>query len=186
MVVSYSQKRANKDKSDREKQINKAREKLNNPSVLTNRFKFLSSYANNQYRLNNELIVKMEKLEGLKGYITNTTDLTNDEIIQKYSSLWLVEKSFRMSKSDLKARPIFHTLKESIIAHLTIVFTALAISKYIEIDTNLSIAKVIRIINQVKEVIVQDKISKETTSKYTNISDEAKNLIKHTDITWVT
>ena len=50
------------------------------------------------------------QLEGFKGYITNAAKLPNDEIIKRYSELWQVEKAFRMSKSDLKARPIFHTL----------------------------------------------------------------------------
>lgn len=186
LIISYSQKRANKDRSDREKQIKKAQEKLSIPSTITSRFKFLATDKNNTYRLNNTLIEKMEKLEGLKGYVTNTDDLSNEEIIKKYSDLWQVEKAFRMSKSDLKARPIFHTVKESITAHLAIVFTALAVSRYIELKSNLSIAKVINSLNQIKEIIVKDKISKETTSKFTNFSDQVKKILSLTKLTWVT
>lgn len=91
-----------------------------------------------------------------------------------------------MSKSDLKARPIFHTVKESITAHLTIVFTALAVSRYIELKSNLSIAKVINSLNQIKEIIVKDKISEETTSKFTNSSAQVKEILSLTKLTWVT
>lgn len=78
-------------------------------------------------------------LVGLKGYISNATDLSDEEIMEQYAALWQVERSFRMSKSDLKARPIFHSLEASIKAHLLVVFTALIVSRYIEIVTKTSI-----------------------------------------------
>ena len=64
--------------------------------------------------------------------------------IDKYHDLWKVEKSFRMSKSDLAARPIFHHQRQSIEAHLTIVFTALAVSHAIQSRTGMSIAQVVK------------------------------------------
>lgn len=184
LVASYSASRATKDKSDREKQIKKAKTVLIKPQNILRRYKFLIS-KDKTYQLNQKLITKAEKLEGLKGYITNATELTNAEIINKYFSLWRVEQSFRMSKSDLKARPIFHTLKESIEAHLLIVFTALVISRYVEALTKISIQKILSILNCVKEIIVEDSVSKERTSKFTNLTPEAKNLLKTLDV-WVT
>ena len=136
--------------------------------------------------MNQELIKKSEQLEGVKGYITNAAKLTNKAIIEKYTELWTVEKAFRMSKSDLKARPIFHTLKESIEAHLLIVFTALIISRYVEMITHKSIARVVNILGLVKEVIVEDNVSKQRASKYTNFTEEAKALAKLANIDWVT
>lgn len=100
--------------------------------------------------------------------------------------LWQVEKSFRMSKSDLKARPIFHTVKESIEAHLLIVFTALVISRYVEMCSSLSIAKVVYVLGQVKEIIVEDTVTKHQASKYTNLTQEAKQLAKLAKVDWVT
>ena len=76
-------------------------------------------------------------LAGLKGYITNLaacpdgTPVTAEFVIGSYHQLWRIEKSFRMSKHDLRARPIYHHKRESIDAHLTIVFAALAISRSI-------------------------------------------------------
>ena len=51
------------------------------------------------------------------------------EVIASYHDLWQVEQSFRMSKTDLQARPIFARTRDAIEAHLTIVFTALAVSR---------------------------------------------------------
>lgn len=186
LVVSYSEKRAKKDHHDREKQIKKATKMLSKPSLVVRRYKFIESPGKGKYRLNEKLVNKAEQLEGIKGYVTNATKLTNDEIIDKYTELWMVEKSFRMSKSDLKARPIFHTLKESIEAHLLIVFTALVISRYIEMIAHRSIAKVIAILSQVKEVIVEHNVSGERASQYANLTEEAKQLAKLADIDWVT
>lgn len=56
----------------------------------------------------------------------------------------LLEKSFRMSKHDLQARPIYHRKRDSIEAHLTIVFAALAVSRWIEAQTGWSIRKFVR------------------------------------------
>ena len=82
-------------------------------------------------RLNLELIEKAKSLAGIKDYVTNL-DIPDEEIIACYHQLFQVEATFRMAKSDLKARPIYHRKKDSIEAHLTIVLAALAVSKSIE------------------------------------------------------
>ena len=68
----------------------------------------------------------------IKGYVTNLPNPTAGHVIGAYHQLWQVEKSFRMSKHDLQARPIYHRHRDSIEAHLTIVFAALAVSRWIE------------------------------------------------------
>jgi hypothetical protein len=85
-------------------------------------------------------------LVGLKGYVTNidAAAMAASEVIAKYHELWHVERSFRMSKHDLAARPIFHHLRESIEAHLTIVFTALAVAHAIQDKTGMAIANVVK------------------------------------------
>lgn len=186
LLVNYSEKRAAKDRHDREKQIKKAREILLKPQKAVRRYKFISSKGKGQFRLNQRLIEKAEKLEGIKGYITNAAKLKDEEIIGKYTELWQVEKSFRMSKSDLKARPIFHTLKQSIEAHLLIVFTALVVSRYIEDISKMSIVRIVDILSQVKEIMIEDKVSGWKTSKYTNPTEEARQLAKLAKLSWVT
>ena len=179
LVVSYSQKRANKDRSDREKQLKRAQFALNNPSVVSKRFKFLKKIENHELELNTENVAKSQLLEGLKGYLTNAVNFTDEEIIAKYSQLWQVEKSFRISKSDLKARPVFHTAKERIEAHLTIVFASLAIIRLVEKTTNRSVQKVLWLLDQVKEVVMENNVSRERISKWSEIENqETKDLLK--------
>lgn len=187
LVVSYSQKRANKDRSDREKQLKRAQFALNNPSVVSKRFKFLKKVGNHDLELNTANVTKAQFLEGLKGYLTNAINLTDEEIITKYSQLWKVEKSFRISKSDLKARPVFHTVRERIEAHLTIIFASLAIIRLVEKTTNKSVQKVLWLLDQVKEVIMENIVSREQISKYSEIDNqETKDLLKLAKFNWGT
>jgi transposase len=89
-------------------------------------------------------------LAGLKGYVTSLaacpdgTPVTAEFVIDAYHRLFQIEKSFRMSKHDLQARPIYHHQRDSIEAHLTIAFAALAVSRWIEDRTGWSIKKFVR------------------------------------------
>ena len=100
--------------------------------------------------VNRELEQKARALAGIKGYKTNlaaTPDgepVTADFVIASYHQLWNIEKSFRMSKHDLKARPVYHRKRESIDAHLSVVFAALAVTRFIEDRTGWSIKKFVR------------------------------------------
>ncbi|MFD6858165.1 IS1634 family transposase [Rhodococcus sp. NPDC060090] len=89
---------------------------------------------------------RARSLSGLKGYVTNipVSLMDSSDVIAKYHDLWRVEQSFRMSKTDLRARPIFHRTKDSIEAHLTIVFAALAISRLVQDRTGLAIGNVVK------------------------------------------
>ena len=106
--------------------------------------------------VNRELEAKARALAGLKGYITSLLpDVADAEfVIGAYHRLWHVEKSFRMSKHDLAARPIYHRLRDSIDAHLTIVFAALAIARRIEAATGWSIKKFITTTRRYREITI--------------------------------
>ena len=78
-----------------------------------------------------------------------------DFVIGAYHQLWRIEKSFRMSKHDLQARPIYHRTRDSIDAHLTIVFAALAVSHWIEAQTGWSIKKFVRTARRYRTVTIQ-------------------------------
>ena len=97
---------------------------------------------------------RAEDLAGLKGYVTNITAnvMPANEIISSYHDLWHVEQSFRMSTSDLAARPIFHRRLDSIEAHLTIVFTALAIAHDLQTRTGWSINKLVKALRPLRHV----------------------------------
>jgi transposase len=93
---------------------------------------------------------------GLKGYVTNIPSIALDGagVVAAYHQLFQVEASFRMAKTDLRARPMFHHERDSIDAHLTIVFCALAISRYLQDRTGLSIKRIIRALRPLRDVTI--------------------------------
>jgi len=169
LICQYSAKRALKDKSDRLKQIARAESAIVAPSRITNRFRFVKLKGQKAF-LNHDLLAKSEKLEGIKGYLTNTK-LPEQIIIDRYHDLWRIENSFRITKSDLEARPVFHHLNETIKAHLVIVFAGLAISKYLEIQTGMSIKRVLKIAGKVLTHKVTNTKTGETAFVETTIED---------------
>jgi len=103
------------------------------------------------------LVERARQLAGLKGYVTNLPVSTMDgaAVVEAYHDLWQVEKSFRMAKSDLRARPVFHHKRESIEAHLTIVFAALAVSRHLQDATRVSIRNIVRTLRPVRSATVR-------------------------------
>ncbi|MBP8945389.1 MAG: transposase, partial [Paludibacteraceae bacterium] len=69
--------------------------------------------------------------DGIKGYLTNTR-LSDEEVMENYKNLWQIEKAFRISKTDLCIRPIYHRIPNRIEAHICIAFTAYCILKELE------------------------------------------------------
>jgi hypothetical protein len=126
--------------------------------VKRNRFIQLSEGA---HTVNRELEAKARALAGIKGYITNLqacpdgTPITADFVISAYHQLFEIERSFRMAKSDLQARPIYHYTRDSIEAHLSIVFAALAVSRWIEARTGWSIRKFVRTARRYRTIEIQ-------------------------------
>jgi transposase len=105
--------------------------------------------------INRDLEAKARALAGWKGYTTNLTGQKAQFVIDAYHQLWRIEKSFRMSKHDLQARPIYHHKRESIEAHLSIVFAAMAVSHWIEHQTGWSIKKFVRTARRYRTVTIQ-------------------------------
>lgn len=120
-------------------------------SVKRNRFITLTGATKS---VNRDLEAKARALAGWKGYSTNLTSQTPEFVIAAYHQLWRIEKSFRMSKHDLAARPIYHHLKESIDAHLNIAFVALAVSHWIETQTGWSIRKFVQTTRRYRTVTI--------------------------------
>jgi hypothetical protein len=119
--------------------------------VKRNRFIKLTGATNS---VNRQLEAKVRALAGIKGYVTNL-DATAEFVIGAYHRLFQIEKSFRMSKHDLQARPVYHHLRDSIEAHLTVVFAALAVSRWIEAATGWSIRKFVRTARRYRTIQIQ-------------------------------
>lgn len=147
VIVSYRQERADKDGHDRDKAIQRLRKKLEKQK---NAKAYLSNYGNKKYlkiegkssiELDEEKIKNAAKWDGLKGVVSNAQDITNPEILEQYNNLWNVENAFRITKHDLKVRPVFHWKPERVKAHLAISFAAYALVKHLEYRVKLQYKK---------------------------------------------
>jgi len=137
LIVSYSDKRSRKDEHNRKrglarlhKQIGSGRmtkEHLNNRGYN----KFLKLTGEVTVEIDEDRIEQAARWDGLKGYITNT-DLLPSEIIENYGQLWRIERAFRISKTDLRIRPMYHRLRRRIEAHILVAFVAYTIYKELE------------------------------------------------------
>lgn len=185
VICTYSQLRYKKDKREFDKQIEKAKSLVARQEP-GRRAKFVkkSNKTNKPYLFDETLKQKTEQLLGIKGYCTNIPAdfLTNEQIVLYYHDLWRVEQTFRMSKSDLKARPIFHYTHDAIRAHLLICFMALMIGKYIEIKTGRSLRAVRDLLWQVQEVHLRDPNSNRERIARSPLPAELTQILKQLDL----
>lgn len=177
LVCDFSRKRYTKDRHDLKKQIKKAKELLKKPDKILKRNKFLKHKDKAAYALNRGLIKKVRLLLGIKGYYTNL-EKSNRFVVKQYHYLWNIEKSFRLSKSDLAARPIYHFKRKAIQSHILICFMALACVKYMEIKTNISIQKIIRLLKSITDARIVNTITNEEVILRSEISEEIKKFLK--------
>ncbi len=137
LIVSYSDKRAKKDAYNRERGLRRLRKRLRSGRMtkehLNNRGynKFLKLSGEVSIEIDEAMVAQAARWDGLKGYLTNT-DLSANEVIEAYGQLWHVEKAFRISKTDLRIRPMYHRLRRRIEAHVLIAFVAYTIYKELE------------------------------------------------------
>lgn len=137
LVVTYSDKRARKDEYNRERGLRKLRQQIKTGKLtkehINNRGynKFLALRGEIKVEVNEKKIEEDKQWDGLKGYVTNTRLLAK-KVVANYGHLWQIEKAFRISKTDLRVRPIFHQLERRIAAHICITFVAYTIYKELE------------------------------------------------------
>jgi transposase len=210
LVVTHSKKRARKDKADREKGIEKLRRKLEKEksvkSQLSNQgFKKYLQLEDNSNKadktkkscdlsivLNEDKILEDAVWDGLKGLIVNGSSiLTNDEILTQYNNLWQVEESFRITKHDLKIRPVYHWKPSRVKAHIAISFTTLLITRHLEHRVRLQYKKlsprVIRdLLLNIQTSIVYDKTKKIKYAIPSKIKLDTKKIYKLMDISYST
>jgi transposase len=172
IIISYSVKRAKKDKADRDKSILKLQQKLkrsNNPKDLISNYGYQKYITiNNRKEINFEInqrkIIESQKWDGLHGVITNNLTLTAIEAVSQYKGLWQIEDSFRLAKTNLKIRPVYHFVPPRIKAHIAISFMALICLRYAEYvvktrSCKISPARIVRTLAKTTATIVQDQQS---------------------------
>ena len=132
LIVSHCPKRADKDQHDRQKAVDRLIKKIGksqNPKSLLNNYdykKFLIIKGKTSLSINQDKIDAESRWDGLHGVITNLPDTPHQEVLSHYRGLWQVEESFRITKHDLKVRPIYHWTPSRVRAHIAISFMAFA------------------------------------------------------------
>lgn len=188
IIISYSDARATKDAANRKRGLEKLEKNIAKGKLTR---KHINNRGYNKYlKLEGEIKISIDKekytadgkWDGLKGYLTNT-QLTKDEIIENYNQLWQIEKAFRISKTDLRIRPIYHRLKHRIEAHICIAFCAYKIYKELERQLKIKMAgispeKAIEIAKTIYRITIQTKRSNTLHSRLYIDKEEQKNLLE--------
>ena len=187
LIVGYSNVRARKDQYNRERGLKRLEKRIKSGKLTKSN---INNRGYNKYlKLEGEVTIDIdyEKFnkdtvwDGLKGYITNT-QLSGKDVIENYSNLWHIEKAFRMSKTDLRIRPIYHRLKHRIEAHICISFTAYCVYKELERvlsrwqKSELSIKKAAELTHNMYQITYTLPDSKQTKSRLLQMDEEQLEL----------
>ena len=153
-VWAYSEKRAVRDNRTLDAQESRARAIVAGEKQ-PKRTRFVTTRAGDA-ALDEASLARARSLAGLKGYVTNIPSrlMGAAEVVSSYHELWHVEASFRMSKHDLRARPVFHRTRDAIEAHLTVVMAALAVARHLQDATGISIARIVRELRDLQDVTI--------------------------------
>ena len=186
LIISYSQARAINDAKNRTKGLHRLEKSIK--AGRLNKSSINNKGYNKYLKMSGEVLIEIdyakfnedEAWDGLKGYVTNA-DLSNDDIIDNYSQLWLIEKAFRMSKTDLRIRPIYHRLRGRIEAHISISFVAYTIYKELErvlkeSCSTISLKKAAELTHNMYELNYYLPDSKHNKSKLLKMDDQQKEL----------
>jgi len=188
LIVNYSTTRASKDEYNRKRGLTRLEKQVRAGKLTKSN---INNRGYNKYlKLSGEVSIEIdcEKYnqdkvwDGLKGYVTNTR-LTDAAVMENYKNLWHIEKAFRMSKTDLRIRPIFHRLRNRIEAHICIAFTAYCIYKELERvlyheKSTLSLKKAAELTHNMYQVKYTLPDSGHTKTKLLNMDTEQKELFE--------
>ena len=186
LIITYSDDRAKKDRYNREKGLKRLEKQIQRGRLtkanINNRGynKFLKLEGEIKVAIDGEKLTQDARWDGLKGYITNAK-LSKDQIIENYQHLWQIEKAFRVSKTDLKIRPIYHRLQKRIEAHICISFVAYKVYKELERQlylkkAQISANKAIEIAEFINQIEISLPQSGKTIRKTLLLTEEQKYL----------
>jgi transposase len=136
LIVTYSEKRAKKDRGDRERLLEKMKKKIGSSKsakkLVTNRgyLKFIKADGKVELILNEKKIAEEEAWDGFHGIVTNDPTTPGENLLQRYRGLWVIEESFRINKHNLAMRPIFHFKTQRIEAHILICYMAFSLMRH--------------------------------------------------------
>lgn len=186
LIITFSEDRAKKDLQNRKKGLERLKKQLSKGRLTKAN---INKRGYNKYlKLEGDMRVTIDEgkfdqdaaWDGLKGYLTNA-GLTNEEILENYGQLWQIEKAFRVSKTDLRIRPVYHRLKRRIEAHICVTFAAYKVYKEIdrllkEKESKLSPEKAVEIAKSIFEIHLKSPSTKTPIKKTLLINAEQNHL----------
>lgn len=186
LIVAYSDTRAKKDRHNRERGLKKLEKrirtgKLTKTSINNRGYnKYLKLEGEINVMIDREKFEQDAKWDGLKGYITNAK-LGKDEILENYKHLWRIERAFRVAKTDLKIRPVYHRKQKRIEAHICLTFVAYKVYKELERQlkekkSDLSPEKVIEILQSIYQIEILNPVNNGTIKKILLLTEEQRRL----------
>ena len=187
LIINYSSKRAKKDLSNRQRGIKRLEKQIASGKLTKSNInkrgynKYLKLEGQVNVSIDKEKFESDDKWDGLKGYQTNHKSLSKEEVIENYHYLWRIEKAFRISKNDLKIRPVYHRLERRIEAHICLCFAAYKVYKELERQLNeknalISAEKAIDIAKTIYNVKVKIPETNQIIEK-TIITNEKQNYL---------
>lgn len=188
LIIGYCEKRAKKDYQNRKKGLVRLERlcksgRLTKASINKRGYnKYLKMDGLIRVKIDHDLFEQDCRWDGLKGYLTNTT-LKAKEVYSNYSNLWKIENAFKIAKSKIEIRPMFHFTPKRIEAHVCICFVAYKVYKELErqlkeMRSTLSPDKAISIAKTICTIKVKVPNSTETIEKVLLLSDKQKHLAK--------
>ena len=186
LIVNYSTARAKKDCYNRKRGLDRIEKQIKSGKLTKSN---INNRGYNKYlKLSGEISVEIDyekydndgRWDGIKGYLTNTR-LSDEEVMENYKNLWQIEKAFRISKTDLRIRPIYHRIRNRIEAHICIAFTAYCILKELERvlhkeKSAISLKRAQELVQNMYQITYTLPESKQTKSKLLNMDKEQAEL----------
>jgi transposase len=182
LVVSQNDKRTGKDRHNRKKGLLRLRKRIECGKLTKSN---INNRGYNKYlKLEGEIKISIDEQkyaldaawDGLKGYITNTR-LSAKQIIENYGNLWYIERAFRMNKTDLRIRPIYHHLRNRIEGHICICFTAYTVLLELErmlkrAKSEITVKRAQELVKKMYQLVYRLPRSRESRTKILNIDAE--------------
>ena len=188
LIVNYSVSRAKKDAYNRKRGLARLEKQIKSGKLTKSS---INNRGYNKYlKLSGKITVEIDyekydndrRWDGIKGYLTNTK-LSDKEVMENYKNLWQIEKAFRISKTDLRIRPIYHRIRNRIEAHICIAFSAYCILKELERvlykeKSDISLKRARELTQNMYQITYTLPESKQTKSKLLSMDEEQAELYR--------
>jgi hypothetical protein len=187
LIITYSPKRAEKDRKDRERLLEKMMGKLSSEEGSVKKLisnaaykKFTTVKKGSKITLNQKVVDEDSAWDGFHGItVSKGANLSTKEALGRYADLWRVEETFRVTKTTLRTRPIFHWKPHRVLSHVMICFITLFLERILELllrrnNTPLTPDRIRYALHQMHSIIVEDEASGSEGQIESGLTEDAK------------